>query len=398
MEELKKLLEAQNKAFEDFKAANDERLKMLEKGKTDPALEAKVEKANAAVTDLTKQVTELAAKANRPGATTGTTEEQERAAYRGEFETFIRNGVRGERLRNATAGTAATGATAGDAIPQDFDKVIGQIVRNANPMRGVCNVVRSANENYVKLYNQGGADAGWVGETDPRAQTNIPNLAKLVPVYGEVYANIFATQKLLDDASFDIGAWIGSEVGLTFAKEENQKFTDGDGTKAPKGLLAYAMAATADSARAFGTIEKLVSAASGDFSDTELIDLLHKLKAGYRSNAQWMMPTATVAKVRKFKDAASGQYLWQPGLAQGQPAQLLGFPIVENEAMPAIAANKPVIMFADFRAAYTIADVGTYVTLRDPYTQTPYVRFYFARRVGGFLADSNAVKVLVTKV
>ena len=33
-------------AFEDFKAANDERLAALEKGRTDPLIEAKVDKAN----------------------------------------------------------------------------------------------------------------------------------------------------------------------------------------------------------------------------------------------------------------------------------------------------------------------------------------------------------------
>lgn len=32
--------------------------------------------------------------------------------------------------------------------------------------------------------------------------------------------------------------------------------------------------------------------------------------------------------------------------------------------------------------------------LRDPYTAKPFVGFYMTKRVGGFLVDSNAIKLL----
>ena len=39
-----------------------------------------------------------------------------------------------------------------------------------------------------------------------------------------------------------------------------------------------------------------------------------------------------------------------------------------------------------------IDPVGTRI-LRDPYTNKPFVGFYVTKRVGGFLADSNAIKL-----
>lgn len=385
------------KEWSEFKKSNDERLSQIEKkGHADVLLEEKVDKMSAGIGAIEKQIRDLETKSNRIGASSVQAEDV-KELQRKAFVEFIRNGTVGEHLVKAS-GSVGSDAQGGYAVPQSFDTVLGQILRNATPMRQACNVVATPNENYVKLYSLGGAATGWVGETDSRGETAAPTLGKLTPYYGDLYANAYATQKLVQDSAFNVEMWFADEIAKSIAAAENNKFTatDASGTNSPKGLLAYTMAATADSSRAFGTLEKVVTDTSASFKANELIDLVHKLKPGYRPNASWMMPTATVAWIRKFTDTNSGQYLWLPGLGS-QPATLLGFPIVENEDIPAVAANKPVIAFGDFRAGYTIADVGTVVNLRDPYTVTPYVRFYVSKRVGGFVSDSNAIKILVTK-
>ncbi|MNP25035.1 Phage capsid family protein [compost metagenome] len=158
------------------------------------------------------------------------------------------------------------------------------------------------------------------------------------------------------------------------------------------------MAVTDDKTRAFGTIQNVKSGTSADFDADDLIKLLYTLKKGYRANASWMMPTMTLFKARTFKEAASGAYIWQPGLQAGQPSSLLGYAIAENEDMPAVAADANAVAFGDFKRAYTIVDrLGTRV-LRDPYTNKPNVGFYTTKRVGGMLTDSRAVKVLTLSV
>ncbi len=397
MDEFKQAVEQLNKLFEEFKKANDARLAAIEsKGAAPADLVEKVEKLNAALTSSEKKIHELETKAARPNMPASDEVAEKKAAEKKAFIHYLVTGQRTEGLASGSVGSAAQG---GVSVPEDFDRQLGEIMRVSTPMRQVCNVIRTATEDYVKVFNLGGAGSGWVGETDARGETNAPQLAKLTPVFGDVYSNAYATQKLLDDSAFNVEQWFLSEVAKAIAAAENNKFTatDATGTNSPKGLLAYTMAATADASRTFGQIEKLVTASNSAFTADELIDLLHKLKPAYRPTSTWMMPTATLAKVRQLKDATSGQYLWQPGLGGGQPASLLGHPVVENEDFPAFAATKPIIAFGDFKAAYTIADVGTNVQIRDPYTVTPYVRFYVSKRVGGFLADSNAVKILFTK-
>jgi len=107
-----------------------------------------------------------------------------------------------------------------------------------------------------------------------------------------------------------------------------------------------------------------------------------------------LMNSATLGTVRKFKDAINGIYIYQPGMTAGVPATILGKPVEIDEDMPAIAANALPIAYGDFKRGYTICDrIGTRV-LRDPFTNKPYVMFYTTKRVGGFLTDSNAVKIL----
>ncbi|OQA10066.1 MAG: Phage capsid family protein [bacterium ADurb.Bin374] len=105
------------------------------------------------------------------------------------------------------------------------------------------------------------------------------------------------------------------------------------------------------------------------------------------------MSRTTAAAVRKMKDGQSN-YIWQPSVQAGQPATLLGYALNEDENMPAIASNSLSIAFGNFKRGYIIVDrMGTRM-LRDPFTNKPYVGFYTTKRVGGMVADSNAIKLL----
>lgn len=52
------------------------------------------------------------------------------------------------------------------------------------------------------------------------------------------------------------------------------------------------------------------------------------------------------------------------------------------------------IAFGNFQRAYAIVDRIGIRSLRDPFTNKPYVHFYTTKRVGGMLLDSEAVKLL----
>jgi HK97 family phage major capsid protein len=110
-----------------------------------------------------------------------------------------------------------------------------------------------------------------------------------------------------------------------------------------------------------------------------------------------MMNSLTQAAVRKFK-TVDGDYIWRPGLAEGMPATILGFPVYEAAAMPAVATNTDPIAFGNWKRGYTVVDrVGTGVSLRDPFTNKPFVQFYVTKRVGGAVIDSESIKLIATR-
>jgi HK97 family phage major capsid protein len=401
MTEVKKLLEDQGKAFEEFKKANDDCLKAKAEGKAFSEMEAKVEAANAEITRLSKELEEVAKKANRPpaGSDGG---DPAKSEHKAAFLKFARKGDDvGLADVQKKAMNVTTDGDGGYAVPEELDRAVLDLMQHESPMRGLCNVITVGSPDYKKLVNKHGAGSGWVDEDDARTETATPALDVVAAVMGEIYANAFATQTSLDDLFFNVEQFIITELSKAFALEEGAAFDTGNGTKKPKGFLAYTQASTNDGTRAFGQIQYIPTGTAGAFKTAsatvspadDLITLIHKIKKGLRQDAAWMFNGLTLAAIRKWKDA-EGNYLWQPGMQVGQPSMLLGYPVAENEDMPDIGSGTTPIAFGNWKRAYTIVDRIGIRTLRDPYTNKPYVGFYMTKRVGGMLVDSEAVKVL----
>lgn len=382
--------------FEEFKSKNDKRMEALESEKA--KLAGTVEGLNEKLTDLDeykKQLEEELAGLKRPGAAGGNKHQGE---HKTAFGQFLRKGQEdGLRELEQKALQVGVDADGGYAVPEELDRTILEVERDESPMRQVCNQISISTSDFKKLVNLGGAGSGWVGETDARPATNTPTLAQIVAFMGEIYANPQATQTSLDDMFFDAEGWLTSEVAREFAEKEGNAFMLGDGTNKPKGILAYTLATTDDATRAFGQLQKIHSGTAGDFESDDIIKLIYSLKAGYRRNGRFMMPQMTVFKARTLKDG-NGNYMWQPGLQLGQPSTLAGHGLVENEDVPAVAADANAMLFGDFNRGYTIVDRMGVRVLRDPYTNKPNVGFYTTKRVGGMVTDSNAIKVLTLSV
>lgn len=402
--EIKEMFEQLNKAFEDFKKANDAELAEIKaKGSADPVLKEQVDKANAEVSRLQKSIDELTAKMNRPSAPGAMSEkDQLKAEHKAAWDKWARkgndSGLEDIERKAINIGTPADG---GYAVPEEMDREVSRLLRDLSPMREVCRIITVGGGDYKKLMNTGGTGSGWVGETTARTETNTPGFAELTPFMGEIYANPAVTQKALDDIFFNVEVELANDIITEFAEQEGVAFTSGNGTNKPKGFLAYTQASTDDGTRAFGSLQYIATGTAGAFKtasatvspNDDLIDLIYKLKKGYRAGAVFMMNSATLARVRKFKDQ-DGNYVWQPVMQQGQPSLLNGYQVVENEDMPDIGSGTVPIAFGDFKRGYYIVDRMGTRSLRDPFTNKPYVHFYTTKRVGGMLVDSQAIKLL----
>jgi HK97 family phage major capsid protein len=310
-------------------------------------------------------------------------------------DAYLRKGIEeGFETKRLSVGIAAEG---GLAVPLEIDQRIETTLKLISPIRAIADVVKVGSANYRKLVAAGGVASGWVGEASGRPETATPVFSEVLAPMGELYANPAATQAMLDDALFDVEGWLAREIAIEFARAEGVAFVSGTGTAQPKGFLTYPVAATGDATRPFGTVQYVPSGAAGAFVGTNpqdrLVDMVHSLRTPYRQGAVWVMNSNTVATVRKFKDT-TGDFIWKPGLADGQASTLLGYPVIEVDAMPDIGANSLSIGFGQFRSAYVVAERGETAVLRDPYSNKPFVHFYATRRVGGALVNSEALKLM----
>ena len=313
-----------------------------------------------------------------------------------ELKGFVNGYLRHGREAELKSVSGAVAADGGFAVPREIDALISMQLKTISPIRAISQVVQTGSAGYRKLVTAGGSASGWVSEVAARPETTTPKFNEIAPPMGELYANPAASQAMLDDADFDIEAWLASEIAMEFARAEGAAFVSGTGTNQPRGFLSAPTAATSDAVRRFGTLQFLASGNASAFDaspELKLIDLVHSLKAGHRQGAVFVMNSKTLATVRKFK-AADGTFLWQPGLLEGAPARLLGYPVIEAEDMPDVAAGTLPIAFGNFKAGYLIAERKATTILRDPFTNKPFVNFYATKRVGGQVLDSDAIKLL----
>ena len=382
-------------AFEAFRAANDQRLAEIEqKSSADVLLEEKVDRIDRGLTRAQASLDRLSLAGLRPG--TQPAADLERQEAKAAWAGFMRRGdesaLAAIEAKSLSVGVASDG---GHVAPPEVQATIDRRIIASSPMRRLASIRTTSANIFRKPIAISAPAVGWVAETGTRTETATPSLDLLSFPMGEIYAMAAATQTLLDDALLDMDQWLAGEIAESFSSAESIAFISGDGVNKPKGLLAYT--AAPDASATWGQLGYLASGVAGAFPAAnpvdKLVDLTYAPKTPYRANASFLMNRRTVGLVRKFKDSA-GQYIWQPSLVAGQPATLLGFPVVECEDMPDVSASGLAIAFGDFEKGYLIVDRADVRVLRDPYTNKPFVMFYVTKRLGGGVQNFDAIKLL----
>lgn len=429
LSEIKKVLDDQGRAFEEFKSTNEALIKAKAEGKAVADLEAKLAKLDddmSNASELKAKFDALEAKVNRPnfggdqkaeatlaaelksfndmrragrvqGADKSDASAEDYQQYKKAFWEYQRKGnIDWLETADRKAMSVGTDADGGYLMPSPTVGRVIQKVFDLSPIRQIANVMQISADALEGVNDLDEAAYGWVGETSTRSETNTPQVGKYRIEAHEMYAQPKVTQKLLDDAAVDIEAWLANKVADRFARAEAGAFVTGDGVGKPRGFCSYTTAATADASRSWGTLEHVATANNGDFASSNpadiLFDLIQAFKAEYLQQARWVTRREVIAKIRKFKEATTNAYMWQPGLQAGQPDRLLGYPIVMAQDMPALATGSLSLAFGDFGEAYQIVDRMGMRTLRDPFTDKPFVKFYTTRRVGGAVVNFEALK------
>lgn len=377
------------RAFEEFKAANDARLAAIERNRADVVLEQKVDRIDRALAEQKSLIERAALAGRRPGLAPDPATSEHKSAW----QAYLRRGdISALTQFESKALSAGSDPDGGYVAPPELDRMIESRLRQVSPMREIATVRTTGAAVFKKPISLTAAGTGWVAETGARAETTSPTLALMEFPTAELYANLAATQTLLDDAYVNLEEWIAGEVEEAFAGQERAAFVSGDGADKPRGFLDYDL--VAEGSHVWGKIGYVATGVDAAFGTTpvdKIIDLIYTPKTQFRQNARFVMNRKTVSAVRKIKDV-DGRYIWEPNDAGG--ATLLGYPITEIEDMPDIAASSASIAFGDFGRGYLIVDRAGLRVLRDPYSAKPYVLFYVTKRVGGGVQNFDAIKAL----
>lgn len=400
MIEVKAAADTLASAFEEYKATNDQRLGELEKkGSADVLLQEKLARLDEVMNRLQGDVTQVKTALKRPASAMGGRGfVEEDNGYKQAFLRYVTKGIEQDLGSLQSKASVISDPDGGYLVPTEISDRIITRQFETTPMRQIATVMNVTSDAVEMLRDTNEAEALWVSELGTRSDTDQGAVARVrIPVF-ELHAQPKATQKLLDDAMINVEEWMIAKVGDRFARRENAAFVSGDGVTQPRGFTSYTTQAVGDASRSWGVLEHVNSGADGGFPASnpadKLIELMHKLKAGYLPKAAWLMPRAVAEAIRKFKESTTNAYIWQPGLQAGQPATLLGYPIYLAEDMPTLATGSLSLAFGNFGEGYTIVDrIGVRI-LRDPFTAAPFVKFRCSKRVGGDVSNFEAIKLM----
>lgn len=190
--------------------------------------------------------------------------------------------------------------------------------------------------------------------------------------------------ELLQDATFDVSAFVARRLGERIARKESYDVIRGSGSGEPQGIM-YGTS---------GTIESDIT------SYATLSNLVHALDPAYRTGAKWVMSDATAAIIEALLDGpsgTSGRPLLQAstlGLESSHTTySILGYPVVIDQACPTMNADDVIgIAFGNWPAAYIVRHVRDVQVVVDPYSGAAngYVYFTAWARMDGKVQDSTA--------
>ena len=205
-------------SFEDFKAANDERMDLFDKRFDDVVQNEKVERINANITDLQTALDDALKKLNRITVGGGANDNdaalrvhaakifsissKERVRpedvdvetyrnYRNAFEEYIRCEARLERLPADLRAAMEVGSdpAGGFLVPDEMSMEIERRIFETSPMRQIARVITIGGNAWEAPFKSTDATSGgWVGEKQARPSTDTPKVGMQRIEVAEQYA------------------------------------------------------------------------------------------------------------------------------------------------------------------------------------------------------------------
>ena len=248
---------------------------------------------------------------------------------RGDAE-ILRAIANGEMRSHVFGAEKRTLVPSDNTVPKSFYDEVFSVARQAGPMLNVAQVINTASGDQLTIPTLTAYSTATIKSAGSAISDSEPTFSSITLNAFKYSFLVPVANELLTDAGFDISALIAEQAGNAIGFGINTGLTVGTGTVEPTGIFT-----TGASAVTGGT------GVSGAPTYENLVDLLYTLDGQARllPGVGWLMNKTGLAAVRKIKDG-NGAFIWSAGnIAQGQPDQLLGYPVYENPAATNVAVN-----------------------------------------------------------
>lgn len=271
-------------------------------------------------------------------------------------------------------------AEGGYLVPDEWDARLVDVLEDENVFRKKATILKTSGLHRINIAATKPA-AAWIDEGGALTFGDATFGQVTLDAY-KLYVAVKITEELLYDSAFPIDTYITQQFGKAIANAEEDAFLNGNGTGKPTGIF---------DATNGGTV---VDAAGNKIASDDIFTLIYALKRPYRKNAEFIMNDATLAAIRKLKDA-NNQYIWQPSYQAGEPDRLAGYPVNTSAYAPKAEAGKAAIAFGDYKY-YNIGDRGSrsFQELRELFAGNGMIGYVAKERVDGKLTLKEAVQIL----
>ena len=274
----------------------------------------------------------------------------------------------------------------GYLVPDEYESTLIQALNEETVIRQYAKVIQTSSGTHKIPVVASHGEAAWMEEEDAFTASD-ESFGQVNLDAHKVGTLIKVSEELLNDSAFDLEGYMRSEFARRIGDKEEAAFLTGNGTHKPTGLL------NATGGAQVGLTAASVSAITAD----EIIDLFHSLKTPYRKKAIWVLNDSTIKLIRKLKDG-NGQYLWQPGIRDGETNTILGKPYHTSAFMPEVGAGNKTVLFGDL-SYYWIADRSGIIfkRLNELFAGNGQVGFLAYKRLDAKTVLPEAIKVLQQK-
>lgn len=287
---------------------------------------------------------------------------------------------------NRRAMGAGSGSAGGYLVPEGFSGMVDVALEATNQLRQAGTVMRTATGNPMPYptVDDTANDGEQIGENTEVAAADVPVGVKTFGAYKFSTKLIPVGNELLEDEGIGLEQLIAQTGGERLGRIQGTRFTTGNGTSQPEGVVTAASAG--------------VTAASATVIDPdEVVRLYYSVDPAYRASPKFgfMMNDGIRLQLSLMKDG-EGRPLFQASYRDGEPDRVMGKPVWANQHMQATVATATVTMLAGDFSKFVIRDAGSirFRRLDERYAEKDQTGFIGFLRSDSKLLNTAAIKKL----